>query len=384
MDYAVGAVAGFALATLLLLRFLYLAGTRRKLLEERNDLCVKEIENLRREIKEDSEKSAEQLREIQQHRDLAILLPEFVKQIFSARKAEELAAYMARAVKHMTGAAGIAIFLADRTGKRLSLDFQEGLSDRLRTHLAFGVGEGHVGFVAETGRVFSAEEFRRESVLVKKQIEASAIPGYVPDFAAPMTSQGVLFGVLCLNSIPPAATLVRERVRAIAAIGAAANENIRLLERFEIAADLDPDTALPGRNQLNVRMDSELERVRRFSSPLSIIELQVPQGSLPDRLLAREVMRMCANHLKATMRNIDTGIRISRDSILLLLPGTGTDGLDIVLNRIAREIPGTSNEEGDRIDSVRMRSWTCEPTDDLAVEAVLSRLDSAVFQDHHV
>jgi len=123
--------------------------------------------------------------------------------------------------------------------------------------------------------------------------------------------------------------------------------------------------------------------VRRFSSPLSLIELQVPQGSLPDRLLAREVMRMCANHLKAAMRNIDTGIRTSRDSILLLLPGTGEEGLEIVMSRLAREIPGTSNEEGDRIDSVRMRSWTCQPSDDLSVETALSMLDSAVFQEYH-
>ena len=384
MEYAIGAAAGLLLAAIVLGRPLHLSLSRRRLLEERNDLCIKEIDSLRNETREDAAKIGEQAREIQQHRDLAILFPEFVKQIFSARKAEELAAFIARAVKHMTGASGIAIFLADRTGKRLSLDFQEGLSDKLRTHLAFDVGQGHVGFVAETGRIFSAEEFRRETVLIRKQIESTAIPGYVPDFAAPMTSQGVLFGVLCLNAIPPSATLVRERVRAIAAIGAAANENIRLLERFEIAADLDPDTALPGRNQLNTRMESELERVRRFSSPLSLIELQVPQGSLPDRLLAREVMRMCANHLKATMRNIDTGIRISRDSILLMLPGTGADGLEIVTSRLAREIPGTGNDEGDRIDSVRLRSWTCEPTDDLSVETALSRLDSAVFQDHHV
>jgi len=157
LEYVVGAIAGFVLAAAVFLHFILLAGSRRKLLEERNNLCMKEIENLRRELKEDSEKNAGQAREIQQHRDLAILLPEFVKQIFSARKAEELAEFMARAVKHMTGAAGIAIFLADSTGRRLSLDFQEWLSDRLRTHLAFGVGEGHVGFVAETGRIFSAE-----------------------------------------------------------------------------------------------------------------------------------------------------------------------------------------------------------------------------------
>jgi len=352
--------------------------------EERAGNLARDIATLKRENRDVCCTVTTHEKEIRQHRDLAILFPELVKQIFSARSSGELADYLVRAVNMLTGAEKVAVFLADRTGRRLGLVEARGLSDTLRPPLALNVGDGHVGFAAETGRVFSAEDLAKESALVRKHMEDTAIPGYMPELAAPMTSQGILFGVVCLSEVPKEATLVKERLRAIAAIGAASHENIRLLERFETAADLDPDTALPGRSQLQARMDSELERVRRFSSPLSVIEIQLPQSASTDRLLGKEVMRMCANHLKATMRNIDTGLRTARDRIMLLLPGTGPDGLASVVARLGVDLPGMSNEEGDRISSVRMRFMTCEPGEELTVAPVLQRLDGHDFREFTV
>jgi len=352
--------------------------------EERVNNLGRDISTLKHDNRDISATVTVQEKEIQQHRDLAILLPELVKQIFSARSSTELSDYVARAINMMTGTEKVAVFLADRTGRRLGLVEARGLTDVLSLPLALNVGDGHVGFAADTGRVFSSEDLAKESVLTRKQIEASAIPNYVPELAAPMTSQGVLYGVVCLNAIPKDATLVKERVRAIAAIGAASNENIRLLERFETAADLDPDTALPGKSQMRPRLDSELERVRRFSSPLSIIEIQLPQSASTDRLLAKEVMRMCSNHLKGTMRNIDTGLRTSRDRLLLLLPGTGADGLASVVARLGVDVPGMTNEEGDRVTSIRMRFLTCEPGEDLTVDPVLQRIDNLDFREFTV
>lgn len=377
-----GLAAGLVLGGL---AFLWYVSSRRAEIagyQERVSQLNREVASLRQDCHEASSCTQSQAREIQHHRDLAVLLPELVKQIFSARTSTELAEFVSRAINLMTGTERIAVFLADRTGRRLGLVLEKGLSNFLRMPLSLGVGEGHVGFAAETGRVFSAEDFSKESALVRKQVEDSALPGYIPELAAPMTSQGVLYGVLCLNDIPRTATLVRERVRAIAAIAAAASENIRLLERFETAADLDVDTALPGRSQLRPRLDSELERVRRFSSPLSILELQLPDCLGSDRLLAKEVMRMCANFLKATMRNIDTGLRTSREKLLLLLPGTSEDGAAIVADRLSKELPGMTNEEGDRISAVGMRWITCHPSDELTVDAVNGRLDGTGFQEY--
>jgi len=325
-------------------------------------------------------------KEIRKHADLAILLPELVKQIFSARTSAELSTYLTRAMNRLTGSEKVALFLADRKGTRLGLVSSKGLGNVLKSPLALNLGEGHVGYVAETGRLFAKADFLEESTLARKQIENGAIPDYVPDFAAPMMCQGVLFGVLCLNDVPSEGTsLVRERLRAVAAVGAAAMENVRLLERFTGATDLDTDTGLPSEGRLIPVLESELERVRRFESPLTVIELEVPLGSSVNRFLAREAMMIAANYLKATMRNIDTGIRMARHRIMLILPGTDVAGAEKVVARLGLEMPPLSASEGeDSLAAVRLRSMTITPKDSLSPERIADDISVMEFTDYEI
>jgi GGDEF domain-containing protein len=322
--------------------------------------------------------------EIRKHADLAILLPELVKQIFSARTVAELSTYLIRAMNRLTGSEKIALFMADRKASRLGLVSSRGLGEVLKPPVALNVGEGHVGYVAETGRIFSRADFLEESVLARKQIENGAIPDYIPDIAAPMICRGVLFGVLCLNDIPSEGTsLVKERLRAVAAVGAASMENILLLERFSGASDLDGDTGLPGESRLIPVLESELERVRRFASPLSVIELEIPMASSANRFLAREAMMIGANYLKATMRNIDTGVRTRRDRIVLILPGTDITGAEKVIERLGIEMPSLCASEGeDCLASVRTRFLTVSPEDDYSPDRISDEISIRDFTDY--
>ncbi len=322
--------------------------------------------------------------EVKKHADLAILLPELVKQIFSARTVAELSTYLTRAMNRLTGSEKIALFMADRKASRLGLVSSRGLGEVLEPPVALNVGEGHVGYVAETGRIFSSAGFLEESALARRQIEDGAIPGYIPDLAAPMMCRGVLFGVLCLNDIPTKGTsLVKERLRAVAAVGAASMENILLLERFSGASDLDSDTGLPGESRLIPVLDSELERVRRFASPLSVIELEIPMASSVNRFLAREAMMIGANYLKATMRNIDTGVRTTRDRIVLILPGTDEIGAEKVVERLGLEMPALCASEGeDCLAAVRTRFLTAGPEDDYSPDRIVDEISIMDFTDY--
>jgi GGDEF domain-containing protein len=273
----------------------------------------------------------------------------------------------------------IAVFIADKTGQRLGLVRATGLEDRLRQPLSLEVGEGHIGFAAETGKLMTREDFEKQSALVKRQIEESALEGYVPDIVAPMTGQGVLYGAICMNCVPAGDAMARERLRAVSAIGAASLENIRLLDRFVSAADLDGETGLPAASSLQKKLDSELERVRRFESPLSIVELRFPRAASDDRFLARDVMLMCASHLKATLRNIDIGIRTRRDSVVLLLPGTDRQGLENVITRLGTDLVELCNESGERPGDVLIRSFYVEAGSSMGPEGVLESLDTLEF-----
>jgi len=317
--------------------------------------------------------------EIKKHRDLAILFPEFVKQVFSARTPDELASLLARSMKKLTDCGKIAVFLCDVRGGKLGLVHSEGLGDVLKQPLVVNVGDGHVGFVAETGMVFERRNLEKVSELTRTRLEKTAIPGFIPDIAAPMMSQGILYGVICLVDVPMTATLPRERMISIAAVGAAALEGIRLLGRFESAADLDPDTGLPGRGRLMPVLTQELERVRRFDSPLAVVELVVERGSMEDRFRAREFMSITANHLKAKMRNIDIGLRTGTDKITLLLPGTDQDGMESVMHKLLDGLPALKNDAGEKLGSVRLRYSVVEAGQHREAESVLQNLDTKAF-----
>lgn len=178
------------------------------ILEEKLNDLRRELTARTRENKELDQKVASLEREVTNHRDLAVLFPELVKQILSARTSSEATDYTMRAINRLTQTEKIAVFLADRMGKRLGLSGVRGLEDTINPPLAINVGDGHVGHSAETGKVMTRKDFESESALVRTRIEQTAIPGYAPDLAAPMTCQGVLYGVVCLNDIPRGTSLV--------------------------------------------------------------------------------------------------------------------------------------------------------------------------------
>jgi len=165
----------------------------------------------------------------------------------------------------------------------------------------------------------------------------------------------------------------------IAAVGAAALEGIRLLGRFESAADMDPDTGLPGKGRLKPVLVQELERVRRFDSPLAIVDLVIERGNIDDRFRAREFMSIGANHLKATMRNIDIGLRTGTDKLTLLLPGTDQDGMENVMQRLLDDLPVLQSDTGESLGTVRLRYLVVSAGKQEDVDDVIADLEGRAY-----
>ncbi len=375
-----GIIAGFAAAFLIAWIIFRILNHRQTAdFEERLNLLKNDITSLRYQQQEADASQTRFELEIKKHRDLTIIFPDIVKQVFAARTPDELAKLLARAMRNLTGCEKITVFLADVRGGKLGLVYSEGLGDILKQPLVINVGDGHVGFVAETGLVFEKKNLEKESELTKQRLEKTSLPDFLPDIAAPMMSQGILYGVICICDIPVSAILPKERLISIAAVGAAALEGIRLLGRFESSADMDPDTGLPGKGTLKPVLGQELERVRRFQSSLAFVELVIERGSIDDRYRAREFMSISANHIKATMRNIDIAMRTGTDKITLLLPGTNQDGMENVMQRLLDELPLLQNAAGDQLGSVRLRYLIVEAGNEETMDNILQDIDSKAF-----
>ncbi|MCD4776650.1 MAG: diguanylate cyclase [Candidatus Aegiribacteria sp.] len=375
-----GIIAGFAAGLLIMWIILKsLSSKKAKDFKERIGSMKNEMTSLRYQQQEADALHTRYDLDLKKHRKLTIIFPEIVKQVFAARTPDELAKLLSRAMKKLTGCERIAIFLADIRGGKLGLVYSEGLADLLKQPLVVNVGDGYVGFVAETGMVFEKKNLEKESELTKNRLNKTSIPDFLPDIAAPMMSQGVLYGVICLLDVPISATLPKERLISIAAVGAAALEGIRLLGRFESAADMDPDTGLPGKGRLKPVLLQELERVRRFDSPLAIVDLVIERGSIDDRFRAREFMSIGANHMKTTMRNIDIGLRTGTDKITMLLPGTDQDGMENVMHRLLDDLPKLQNDAGDFLGTIRLRYLVVESGKEQSLEDVIKNLEAKAY-----
>ncbi len=308
--------------------------------------------------------------------DLIMLFPDLIKKIFAGRDSDEVVNLINRACQNLLKANESAVFLADRTGARLGLSASTGLSDVLGKRINLGLGDGFVGMAAETGRLLFRDELEKESVLVRRKMITSDIPGFKPKYAAPMQVEGVLYGVITAGGFETVGTMRRETLRALAAVGAAALENVRLLERFGRSSSLDQDTGFTGKLSLEPTLENELERVERFGSSLAVMELQMKSAEADESAAPKEIMSVAAKHLLASLRNIDVGIRISRGTVILLLPGTEREGMKSVIGKLGGEIPLLTLEDGTHVGSVEIKGIVVEGGSRLDARNLLDRLRS--------
>ncbi len=318
--------------------------------------------------------------------DLILLFPDLVKMIFSGRDSDEIVNLVNRSCNNLLKANESAVFLADRTGARLCLSASSGLSGVLGKQVNLGLGDGFVGLAAETGRFLVRDDLEKESVLVRRKIVMSEIPGFKPEYAAPMLVEGVLYGVITVSAFEGQGLMRSETLRALAAVGAAALENVRLLERFGKSSNLDPETGFLGKLSLEPTIANELERVERFGSSLAVIELILKAAEADKETNAREIIGVTAKHLFSSLRNIDIGIRMSRGTVVLLLPGTDAEGMKSVTGKLGGEIPLLTLDDGSHVGATEIKSIVVEGGSRLDVRDLLDRLrtqESMEFEGYY-
>lgn len=312
----------------------------------------------------------------QEGSDLIMLFPDLVKMIFTGKDSDEVVSFVNRACQSLLKANESAVFLADRTGARLGLSASTGLSDVLDKRVNLGLGDGFVGLAAETGRLLFRDDLEKESVLVRRNMIMSDIPGFKPMYAAPIMVQGVLYGVITAGAFEGKGVMRSETLRALAAVGAAALENVRLLERFGRSSDMDPETGFLGKLSLEPALENELERVERFGTFLAVMELQMKSAENDESSATREIMIVVAKHLFSSLRNIDIGIRTSRGTMILLLPGTNGEGMKSVTGKLGGEIPLLTTDDGSHVGPVEIRCIVIEGGSRLDARNLLDKLHS--------
>lgn len=114
---------------------------------------------------------------------------------------------------------------------------------------------------------------------------------------------------------------------------------------LEEAQTLDPGTGLWNRRAFSDRLDVELARHTRYSTPLAVVLIDVDGFKSVNELLGREggdaVLSALASRVASSLRSTDLPARMVADQFAIILPGIGKTAAFAVAEKLRAAITGT-------------------------------------------
>lgn len=129
-----------------------------------------------------------------------------------------------------------------------------------------------------------------------------------------------------------------ENAAFIASQASVALENIQLYHQVKELTYIDDVTKLHNVRYLDVVLESEIKRARRFNSHLSLLFIDIDYfkriNDIHGHRMGSKVLFEVGQLLKEIVREVDTVIRYGGDEFTVLLVETGSDGALIIAERI--------------------------------------------------
>lgn len=152
-----------------------------------------------------------------------------------------------------------------------------------------------------------------------------------------------------------------------------------LLEQYNVFSITDPLTGLYNRRELEKRLSGEIERAKRYSHPLSIIELDLDNfkkwNDTYGHLEGDRLLKEFADIILKSVRSIDVPCRIGGDEFMVILPETKVREARVISNRIAKLVKNARFDEKVRISvSIGIAEYRGENS-----EVFFKRVDDALY-----
>jgi two-component system cell cycle response regulator len=138
-------------------------------------------------------------------------------------------------------------------------------------------------------------------------------------------------------------------------------ENKRLFDEIQRLAVTDSLTGLFNRHKLQDNLDTEVERAKRYSRPLSIIMIDMDKlkdiNDTYGHAAGDEALKLVARSIQRSIRKVDLGTRFGGDEFIVLLPEADRDEAAAVAKRIREAILGVEFEAAKLSVSMGVVQW---------------------------
>ena len=157
--------------------------------------------------------------------------------------------------------------------------------------------------------------------------------------------------------------------------------------RLEALAHTDPLTHLLNRRALTIRLVAELERVRRYNSPLTMLMVDLDHfkrvNDTYGHLVGDEVLRGISEILQRSVRTVDMVARYGGEEFVVVLPETGEQGAVVFAERIRERVEehrfDAQRSEGAKVTvSIGVSSFPAPHVE--TAEDLFARADAALYR----
>ncbi|MFV9675382.1 MAG: diguanylate cyclase [Anaerolineales bacterium] len=138
-------------------------------------------------------------------------------------------------------------------------------------------------------------------------------------------------------------------------------ENKRLFEEIQRLAVTDSLTGLYNRHKMQDSLETEVERAKRYSRPLSIIMIDMDKlkviNDTSGHAAGDEALKLVARSIQRSIRKVDLGTRFGGDEFVVLLPEADREEAAAVAKRIREAILAVEFESGKLSVSMGVVQW---------------------------
>jgi diguanylate cyclase (GGDEF)-like protein len=196
----------------------------------------------------------------------------------------------------------------------------------LREGMEIQIGEGELGFVAETQLTMVRDDFERETSLSRSRIKENNIPGFRPDIAAPMIFDGKTLGVIAVSGTPYQGGDAKTAMRLMAQIGAVALHNAETYSQMKYTANVDGLTGVFNKRHLLAQLSEHIYQARKNLTNLSVFLFDIDNfknyNDVNGHVAGDKLLKELATLVKENIREESIFGRFGGEEFLLILPGS--------------------------------------------------------------
>jgi len=200
-------------------------------------------------------------------------------------------------------------------------------------------------YVIQKSETVYIPDFKAEDSEVKEE-DVIRVPGFDNRsfLGIPLILRSEVIGVLSVQSADPNAYNARQirLVETIAQQATIAMDNAKLFEKMQEMAITDGLTGLYNRRYFYMILNNEIERVKRYSSQLSLVMIDIDHfKKVNDKLghlAGDEVLQSIAEVCKQLLRQSDNMFRYGGEEFMIVLPETAQEEALKVAERIRETV----------------------------------------------